>query len=199
MPPRSREPDCRSHKRIRRCRDHRSALYNVAMSETTCFPTQAMPEFCCKCYAEHWRQLEADDDQNCFPTSRISAVLIVRLEDAAPHPSSSAWARHRQQRDGSENERACIPTIANFLFANMGRASESEMKRCPFTVALHIGAYYCKQWVKELMYYRCGGDAHWHVMEENLLVGLLRDILKFSDDLTSKIYYQRCKFGNRSN
>ena len=109
-------------------------------------------------------------------------MLIIGLEDAAPHPSSPAWIRHCPHRDGSEEDRNCIPAIANFLFANMGRVSESEERRQPLTVGIHIGAYYCDQWAKEITNYsRCGGDAHRHVTEESSLAQDLRDILEGRD------------------
>ena len=89
--------------------------------------------------------------KSSLPLACIATFLVIGIEDTSPHPSAPAWVRHCPNRKGNGEDAASLAAASESIFRVAERASESDGILRRFHVGIHMGPYYCSDWVHEMV------------------------------------------------
>jgi hypothetical protein len=88
---------------------------------------------------------------------RLATILVIGIKESSPHPSAPAWVQYCPTREGLDAaEEASALTAAQSISTVVEQASVTD-HRLRLSVGVHIGPYYCRDWLEELIWFEGGG------------------------------------------
>jgi hypothetical protein len=89
-----------------------------------------------------------------LPTSTISALIVIGIEELSPHPSAPAWVRYCTHRDAEKGSQSSTLDAADPISRIVEYVSESARSMDTLIIGSHIGPYHCNQWIQEMTFLR---------------------------------------------